>query len=186
MKVSLYGTDYNPPELIAAVRRGFESAGIEAEVATDRPMPEMKGPATNGGPHLVELLFGDPLRTFMTTFFGAAGAAAGQDAWKGFKRFLTVIFDQIEELWPNPPGIPRGPGDGAVILEDEEGLSVVLGPDLPDEALQALSGVDWDAVEKGSLDWDQERQEWRFHGAPGPLKTLFYRFRFWRFWRRYR
>jgi hypothetical protein len=185
MKVSMWETeDYNPPELVAAVERGFRAAGIKAEVVADRRLPEIEGDGANGGPHLVELFFGSPLRTFATTFFGAAGAAAGkaagEDAWRGFKRLLTVIFDQVKELWPPPPGLPEGePTGAAVILEDNEGLHVLIPDVYTDEALQALADVPWDSLGEGVLTWNTQRREWEHHPPPRVVRLLD-RLLFWR------
>ena len=59
-----------------------------------------------------------------------------------------------------------------MIFNGSEGLDVVIGQDVSDEALQVLCGMDLSALKRGSLAWDEEQKKWVFYGPPKGLGWL--------------
>ena len=81
---------------------------------------------------------------FATGFLNEAGA----DAYKGLKSFIKGLRARMKE-------------ESQIVLEDDEGWEIVLGPDTPNEALEHLPGdVRSAAGESQQIFWDQEQSKW--------------------------
>jgi hypothetical protein len=48
-----------------------------------------------------------------------------------------------------------------MVLRDPDRTNLILHSSYPDEALDALRELDWDAVRGDYLVWDEERRGWR-------------------------
>lgn len=132
---------------VAAVEEAFARAGFKVEA---RPTVETRADHLGAAvlPWLVYVVVTVPLGAFLVGF----GSAAGKDAWGAVKTWVWDVWEARES--------PYGVG-GTLDVRDPLGTRLVLSPPLPDEALDALAEIDWEAVEGGDLHWDENRGEWR-------------------------
>jgi hypothetical protein len=92
------------------------------------------------------LMFSIPVTTFLTAFFGAAG----NDAWKGFKGFVTRVQTA------------RRDRRGTIEFRPDSSPQVVIPEGLPDRAYEALCELDFDAFDNGAyILWDSREGKWR-------------------------
>ncbi len=85
-----------------------------------------------------------PVMAFLSGFAGAAG----KDAYDSLKRFVRDVR------------AARRGRDGSIVIEDresrEDSTVLVLSADLPDEAFEALAGLDLEALKGAYLIWDRD------------------------------
>jgi hypothetical protein len=89
-----------------------------------------------------------------TGAFGGFFAALGADRYSKFKALVRDVREARRDA---------GNGTGAIDLRDAEGTNITLPSTLPDEALDALSRINWDEVSAGWLVWSSDRGEWVDH-----------------------
>ena len=82
---------------------------------------------------------------FGTGFLGKVG----EDAWDALKGLVRQLRDELEKK-------------SQILVEDDEGLQLILGPDSPAEALTSLpEDVRQAAGESGQLNWDEADGRWK-------------------------
>lgn len=140
------------PEL-AAVREVFQRAGFEVDV-----QPVLIRRSAGVLPWIVSVTLTVPIAAWFTSFAVESGKLAAQDAHAAVKVFAKGVFAARHDA---------GSGRGALDLEDPEGSQLILSSDLPDEALDALAGIDWDEARGGYLTWDTTERRWL-----DPMKQL--------------
>ena len=124
----------------AAVEEAFRRVGFDVR-ATDTVEYRSSGPV----PWIVMVTLATPI----AAFFHAFAAEAGKDAYAAVKQWVRDLWDARATA-----------GEGAVRLHDAQRSTLVLSTRIPDEALDALSRVDWEAVSGDYLTWDEARGEW--------------------------
>jgi hypothetical protein len=134
-----------PAEQSSAVKRVFADSGLDAEVTADYGRRSL-----DVFPWAIIFVVSTPLRAFFQSF----GSEGGKDAYAKFKEFM-------HQLRKSRSG--AGSGSGTVDVSDPDGTRIIFGSELPDEAIEALANVDWDAVRGGYIVWNNERQEWYDH-----------------------
>lgn len=126
------------PEDVRALRALFDEMGVPAivEAGYSRASAETL-------PWI--MLIKAPLTAFVT----ALAAKAGSDAWDALREAIARIFATRKHT------VRLG---GSIVVEDD-GRTVVLKDDLPEDALRALTAGD--APTSGYLIWDPDLQAWR-------------------------
>jgi hypothetical protein len=127
------------PEEAKAVVDAFKRAGLEVEV--DAAIELRAGGATDVVvvlPWIVQVA----LKYTVDGFFLALGA-------KGFDLF-------VRDVWSAREG-----REGRLEITDPEHTWVMLRNSMPDEAIDALSELDWSEKRGDLLEWDFERRKWR-------------------------
>lgn len=84
----------------------------------------------------------------LAAFFTAVGSEAGKDAYAAFRTWF-----RRQKL--------RTVDSGTVILQGSDELEVVLELGVPEEALEALRGLDWPHMSSGPIVWDDQTRRWR-------------------------
>jgi hypothetical protein len=127
---------------LEAVDQAFRRAGFEvrAEAVVGRKSEGVL-------PWVIYVTLTAPI----ASFFGSFAVEAGKDAYSTVKRWLREICESRQE---------SGNGSGAVVLRDSEGSSLILTSQLPEEALDALRGLDWSEKRGDYLIWSHDRGEW--------------------------
>lgn len=125
-----------PQEDVAAARRiaaDFDqSAEVDASYGTKSVDPVLA----------VFLLLGGQ---FASGFLGKAG----EDAWDTLKTLVSRLRAESTR-------------QSQLVIEDDEGLELILGPDTPDDALLRLpDDVRQAAGEAGQLCWDSTEHGWK-------------------------
>lgn len=87
-------------------------------------------------------------------FLAAAGSKAGAEVWPLFKAGIRRILHR------GPAGTAAA-GRPLVVQDTVTGLKIVMDRDLPDEAYEALRGLDLSIFHQGPIDWDRSRHHWR-------------------------
>jgi hypothetical protein len=129
-----------PREELDAVEEAFRRAGLDAVAADDSVLRHGAGPL----PWVLYVTLGAPIATFFTTL----AAEAGREAYQPIKRWARDLLRARR-------------GYGSARLQDPEGTALVLHARLSDEALAALSDIDWSAVKRGGdIHWSESRREW--------------------------
>jgi len=64
----------------------------------------------------------------------------------------------VKEVWAARQ--PSLEGQGSLDISAPDGTEIALDSRIPDEALDALAEIDWDAVRGDYLTWDDDRREW--------------------------
>jgi hypothetical protein len=85
-------------------------------------------------------------------FFASFGAEAGKDAYGAAKAWIRALWTQRREAAGR---------EGTVHLEDAGQSHLILASTLPEEALDALGGLDWSRVVGDYLVWDDQGRVWR-------------------------
>jgi hypothetical protein len=101
-------------------------------------------------PWIVSVTLTLPIAVWFSSFAAESGKLAAQDAHAAVKTFVKGVFAARRHA---------GSGRGALDLEDPE-TRLSLPSDLPDEALDALAGIDWDEARRGYLTWDPVERKW--------------------------
>ena len=135
------------PGELAAVRDAFRRAGFEVEVEA----VVLRRSARVVLPWIVSVTLTVPIAAWFTAFAVESGKLAAQDTHAAVKAFVKGIFAARQDA---------GSGRGALDLEDPEGSHVSLTSDVPEEALDALGGIDWDEARGGYLTWDPAERKW--------------------------
>jgi hypothetical protein len=92
-------------------------------------------------PWVIYVILGAPIATFFTTI----AAEAGKDAYQPIKRWAVELLAARR-------------GGGAVDFRDSDGMRLVFSSELPDEALAALSNLDWSKFQRsGDIHWSGSR-----------------------------
>jgi hypothetical protein len=124
------------PDQLESVEQVLRSFGIEPQVEADyvrKSLGEL--------PFIVYVLM---------PIVGGFLAALGSDIYQATKRLLSDLQAAHDGR------------RGELVVDDREaGTRIVLGTELPDDALQALAALDWDQLEGGHLVWDAQDQRWR-------------------------
>jgi hypothetical protein len=115
---------------VEAVREAFARYGLHVEVATVE---------TRSG-DLLPWFVGVTVTTPIVAFFASFGSEAGKDAYPLVKQWIRDVF---------------ATGAGRVTVEDSEGSSLSLPSRIPDEALDALSTINWEHKRGQYLTWDE-------------------------------
>ncbi len=93
---------------------------------------------------VIELTLAAPLGAFFVKF----SEAAGTDAYQSLRAWIGRVRE--------------GERERALTLRiAAEETTVEIRSTVPDEALEALSGIDWTGVGEGTLEWDPSRRRWR-------------------------
>jgi hypothetical protein len=122
-----------------AIDPAFRHAGVpvEADAALERR-------STGALPWVISVVLGAPIATFFTTI----AAEAGKDAYRPIKRWAVELLAARQ-------------GDGSTAVQDTDGTRLVLDSRLPEEALTALSDLDWSKFQQGGdIHWSKSRREW--------------------------
>jgi hypothetical protein len=85
-------------------------------------------------PWVIYVILGAPIATFFTTI----AAEAGKDAYQPIKRWAVELLAARR-------------GGGAVDIRDSDGMRLVFSSELPDEALAALSNLDWSKFQRSGI-----------------------------------
>jgi hypothetical protein len=125
---------------VRAVEDAFARAGFQVEA---RPVVITRGAFVP--PWVIYVTILVPV----AEFFRAFAAEAGKDAYAAVKTWAKDVMAARRES-----------GDGSVDLRDPEGTTLILSTHFPEEALDALSEIDWDDVRGGYLLWDAEKERW--------------------------
>jgi hypothetical protein len=96
-------------------------------------------------------LVGVTLTTPIVAYFAAIGTAADEDTYAAVKKWVHAV-------WAARAGSEAD--EGSFTLEDPERTRLILSTRIPDEALDALSGIDWELGRGKYLVWDQAAQAW--------------------------
>lgn len=133
----------------AAVAEVFESAGIQADV---------QGTYIRRSADLLPWLIEFTVAWTIVKFLGAAAAGAadeaGRDAWKWLKRLNTGLYEARKAS--------RAPQGGVTLKDPEEGIEILLPPDLPDLAYRRLFEIENPCAPlSGILKWDNDAQDWK-------------------------
>jgi hypothetical protein len=97
---------------------------------------------------VIEVTLAAPLGAFFIKF----SEAAGTDAYES----LCAWIGRLRE---------SGRGRALTLRIAAEETSVEIRSSVPEEALEALSGIDWTSVGEGTLEWDPSRRRWRRLGV---------------------
>jgi len=128
--------DTAPPGHKDAVVEAFREAGFEVEVVADY------GRRSAGVlPWIVRITLDETIKGFFITLGGV-----------GFK----ALYDSIKKARKGT----NSEDEGTVELYDSESSWMILPASLPDEAIDALSDLDWDRLRGGYLIWNSEDKEW--------------------------
>ncbi len=128
--------DTAPPGHKDAVVEAFREAGFEVEVVADY------GRRSAGVlPWIVRITLDETIKGFFITLGGV-----------GFK----ALYDSIKKARKGA----NSEDEGTVELYDSESSWMILPASLPDEAIDALSDLDWDRLRGGYLIWNSEDKEW--------------------------
>lgn len=131
-----------PPAEVTAVEDAFARAGFPVKV---QPGIEYKSGAELI-PWIVQVTLATPIAVFLSTL----AAEAAKDAYAAVKAW-------VRDVW----NARAASGRGGIRLTDPDGTNLILTNDVPEEALDAVSDIEW-ALKKGHyLVWDGERREWR-------------------------
>jgi len=130
------------PEQLAAVAEEFARAGfgVEVEASYARRSADLL-------PWVILL----ELRVQTKPFFDAFLTQAGADTYTAIKNFLRRMSQARKGA---------GTGEGEIRIRDPDKTWVILRSTLPDEAIEALRDLDWDAVRGDYLEWDYSRKVW--------------------------
>lgn len=123
---------------VRAVERLFDEAGVPAIVSAS-----LRSRSLATMPWAMIVTF--PLTAFLAAFAGAAGA----DAWRALKTFVSNVFEARRD--PNRT-------DGVIRWEDER-RAVILTDRIPDAGFQQL--VSGELPASGYFVWDEEQGAWR-------------------------
>ena len=125
-----------PPDDVDAVREYARGWDAEAKVSATY--------ATKSGSAVLIVL------AFIGGGFGRGFfEEAGADSYRGLKNFVSGLRSKMR-------------AESQVVLEDDEGLQLILGPATPAEALLELpEDVREAAGESGELYWDDDEQCWK-------------------------
>jgi len=131
-----------PAEDVAAVREAFNEAGL---MATVRPSYKRKG--IGDFPWVV--MISVPLMAFLTGFANAAG----KDAYDKLKKPVCAIWAKRTKN--------SGTSGSFTIVDTKSGVSVLLDPDIPGDAYDALAKLDIDSLRgTGVLKYDKDEKRW--------------------------
>lgn len=134
------------PEHLETVRDAFARAGMEVSVAADY---ERRGAELY--PWVVMIVLLTPIAVFLKSFASKLGERAADDAYDPLKQLLRDIVAARRGA---------GTGEGSIALSDPDGTNLVLPSSLPDESIEALRSIDWDAVRGDYLIWDSDQKVW--------------------------
>jgi hypothetical protein len=123
-----------PDDLQVALGR----AGVDAQVE--------ERTVTAGG--IVGWVVTITLAAPLGAFFAAVGSEAGKDAYAAFRTWF-----RRQKL--------RTADSGAVVFKGSDGCELVAELGVPEEALDALRGLDWSSMPNGTIVWDHRTRRWR-------------------------
>jgi hypothetical protein len=128
--------DTAPPGHKDAVVEAFRESGFEVQVVADY------GRRSAGVlPWIVRITLDETIKGCFITLGGV-----------GFK----VLHDSIKKARKGA----NSEDEGTVELYDSESSWMILPASLPDDAIDALSDLDWDRLRGGYLVWNSEDREW--------------------------
>jgi hypothetical protein len=109
-------------------------------------------------------------------FLKSFAEAAGEDAWKAVKRLYSELRevlgkdeDSHGQLYVREGGLTKAEWEESgrkdallpgIPPPDEHPPQIVIDSILPDEAIEALFRIDFDALEESSFVWDRDLREW--------------------------
>ncbi len=92
---------------------------------------------------MIEVVLLVPIAVFLQTIASEAA-----------KDVYPLVKEWVKDVWATARS---GVGDEGGVGES----SVLLAERLPDEAIEALTEVDWDQFQGGWLHWDDDARRWR-------------------------
>jgi hypothetical protein len=105
-------------------------------------------PGNRANAWVIEVTLAAPLGAFFIKF----SEAAGTDAYESLRAWI----DRLRE---------SGRGRALMLRIAAEETSIEIRSSVPEEALEALSSLDWTKVGEGTLEWDPSRRRWRRLGV---------------------
>jgi hypothetical protein len=145
------------PRLQRLVEQAAHDADIEADIRiTPDPHRAPRPPALDGDQkaYLTDLwLIVMTLQVPLSMFFSGFMGEAGKDAYVKLKRLVGRAKSA-------PGEVAQAVGE-LQVRSARGGPSVEMDPSLPDEALESLCAIDWDAFDESAvLRWSEDRREW--------------------------
>jgi hypothetical protein len=139
--------DFATPDEVHAIAGSFRRTGFDVEVspiATRRSEPWAV-------PWVIEVVLLVPIAVFLQTIASEAA-----------KDVYPLVKEWVKDVWATArSGVGDEGGVGELELFDPDESSVLLAERLPDEAIEALTEVDWDQFQGGWLHWDDDARRWR-------------------------
>lgn len=130
------------PAELHAIDEAFRRIGVDV---SSLPAYEMR--SAGSLPWVVHITLAAPIAAFFT----AVATEAGKDTYALVKQWVRdLLAARAESTRPT----------GSITVVDTDATTVVVSAGLSDEAIDALSALDWSAVRGDYLIWDEETAAW--------------------------
>jgi hypothetical protein len=138
---------------VADVQAAFDAEGLDANVS-DGPYAILASAEVE----VVEAFVVIAVSTTVLAFLKGFGQKAGEDAWPALRRLVSSLRGARK----------RDAGRIQVILRNEDhGPAIVIGPDVPDEALGRLLTEELPPAPSGTIVYDLALGRWRDAASQG-------------------